>query len=83
MLKFSNLNILFKLILKKIRLIVLKNQREENLSKVLIDIIIKNKKSNNVKILDYGSGFEPRVAHLIKTGLIKNKIKSRINCLDL
>ena len=83
MLKFFNFNILLKLILKKIRLIVLKNQREENLSKVLIDIIIKNKKSNNVKILDYGSGFEPRVAHLIKTGLIKNKIKSRINCLDL
>jgi hypothetical protein len=83
MIKFSKFNILLKLILKKIRSIVLKNQREENLSTVLIDVIIKNKKSNNIKILDYGSGFEPKVANLIKTGLNKKKIKSRINCLDL
>lgn len=81
--KFLNFNILFKFFLKKIRLIVLKNQREKNLSTAILDIIIKYKKSNNIKILDYGSGFEPKVAYLIKAGLNKGKITSKITCLDL
>lgn len=83
MMKFLNINILFKFFLKKIRLFVLKNQREKNLSTAILDIIIKYKKSNNIKILDYGSGFEPKVAYLIKAGLNKNKITSKITCLDL
>ena len=81
--KFLNFNILFKFFLKKIRLFVLKNQREKNLSTAILDIIIKYKKSNNIKILDYGSGFEPKVAYLIKEGLNKSKITTRITCLDL
>ena len=83
MMQFLNFNILFKFFLKKIRLFVLKNQREKNLSTAILDIIIKYKKSNNIKILDYGSGFEPKVAYLIKAGLNKNKITSKITCLDL
>jgi len=83
MMQFLNFNILFKFFLKKIRLFVLKNQREKNLSTAILDIIIKYKKTNNIKILDYGSGFEPKVAYLIKAGLNKSKIISRITCLDL
>lgn len=83
MLKFLNFNILFKIFLKKIRLFVLKNQREKNLSAAIVDIIIKYKKANKIKILDYGSGFEPKVAYLIKAGLNKSKVTSRITCLDL
>jgi hypothetical protein len=83
MLSVNKSNILFKFFLKKIRLFVLKNQREKNLSAAIVDIIIKYKKSNNIKILDYGSGFEPRVAYLIKAGLNKSKITSKITCLDL
>jgi hypothetical protein len=81
--KFFNFNYLLKFFLKKIRLFVLKNQREKNLSAAIVDIIIKYKKTNNIKILDYGSGFEPKVAYLIKAGLNKSKIISRITCLDL
>jgi hypothetical protein len=83
MISINKSNILFKFFLKKIRLFVLKNQREKNLSAAIVDIIIKYKKANNIKILDYGSGFEPKVAYLIKASLNKSKIISRITCLDL
>lgn len=74
---------MIKIFLKKFRLFFLQNQREIILSKTITNIIIKLKKSNNIKILDYGSGFEPKVASFIKKNLDKNKIKNKITCLDL
>jgi hypothetical protein len=81
--QFFKFTVVIKFFLKKIRLLFLQNQREENLSKTIVNIIIKLRKYNNIKILDYGSGFEPKVAHFIKKNLDKNKIKNKIICLDL
>ena len=73
---------MIKIVLKKFRLLILQNQREIKLSLIFTNLIKKYRTSKNLRILDFGSGFEPRIASYIKSALEK-EIKIEITCLDL
>ena len=56
------MNKLIKYLLKYLRKIVLRSQREKKLAKVISEEILLIKKNNKeINILDYGSGFKPLV----------------------
>jgi hypothetical protein len=73
---------LIKFFLKIIRLSILQNQREIKLSLIFSHLIKKYKTSNSLRVLDFGSGFEPKIASYIKSTLEK-EIKIEITCMDL
>ena len=63
---------LFKKILKFSRNKILGDFRSKKLSNIIINKILKyNKNKKNIKILDYGSGFQPRVIFFIHEKLRK------------
>ena len=63
---------LLKSFLKNLRKIVLNGQREKELANQFINLIKENITGNKVKILDYGSGFQPKVIQLIRTEMEKD-----------
>ena len=73
---------MIKFFLKRLRLLILQNQREIKLSLIFNYLIKKYRTSRNIRILDFGSGFEPRIASYIKSTLEK-EIKIEITCIDL
>ena len=73
---------MFKKSLGKIRAIILKNTREKKLSKYLNEIICEYHKKKNIKILDFGSGFQPKVAFYLHNHLKNNKKNAQIDCYD-
>lgn len=74
---------LLKLFLKNLRIFVLRGQREKNLADVLSKLINDNFKDKKIKILDYGSGFEPKVIQFIYEGLSAKGIECTAHCYDL
>ena len=72
-----------KYLFKVFRKIILGEQREIKLAYELAEIIKIYSKKSHIKILDYGSGFEPKVAKLIESELLNKQIKCDIHCLDL
>ena len=52
---------MLKKLLSFIRSTFLQDLREQRLSEYFSEIIIRNKPSDNLNILDYGSGFHPKV----------------------
>jgi len=72
-----------KYLFKVFRKIILGEQREIKLAYELAEIIKNYSKKSHIKILDYGSGFEPKIARLIKSELLNKQIKCDIHCLDL
>ena len=72
-----------KLVLKKLRDIVLGDYRSKRLSSIIVEKILKYNKQNNIKILDYGSGYQPRVVFIVYEELVK-KYKKKIifDCYD-
>ena len=72
-----------KYLFKVFRKIILGEQREIKLAYELAEIIKNYSKNSHIKILDYGSGFEPKIARLIETELLNKQIKCDIHCLDL
>ena len=73
---------LLKSFLKNLRKIVLNGQREKELANQFINLIKENIKENKVKILDYGSGFQPKVIQLIRTEMEKDNISFEAHCYD-
>ncbi len=74
---------ILKLLLKKLRNIVLGDYRSKRLSKIIVEKIIKYNKQNNIKILDYGSGYQPRVVLIVYEHLVKKyKKKVEFDCYD-
>lgn len=74
---------MIKIFLRKLRILMLQNQREEVPSKEITKTILSYDKKN-IKILDYGSGFEPKVASLIYQKLKKSGVnRIQIDCYDL
>ena len=75
---------LFKKILKFSRNKILGDFRSKKLSNIIINKILKyNKNKKNIKILDYGSGFQPRVIFFIHEKLRKKlNLKIEIDCYD-
>ena len=75
------------MILQKFKIfrdLLVRNRYEAILSRSIFDIILKNlQNKNNIKILDFGSGFEPTVTQLIKNKLLTKSITSTIHGYDL
>ena len=72
--------ILNKSIQKKLRQFILGGSRERKLSHLYYNIINKEK-FKNIKILDFGSGFNPIIAKSLYKRLVK-KQKVEIDCFD-
>tara|TARA_Y100000590_G_C15722781_1_gene1014075 strand:+ start:929 stop:1600 length:672 start_codon:yes stop_codon:yes gene_type:complete len=73
---------LIKSFLKRLRKKVLKTQREKVLSEKYFNIIKGLKFKKNIKILDYGSGFEPHIIFNLSKRLKKSSYNSKIICAD-
>jgi len=68
---------------KILRRILIGSYRQERISSEICKIIVEMKPKNNIRILDYGSGFfKPSLAKLIHENLKKEKIISNFICLD-
>ena len=73
---------LIKLVLKTFRTIILSDFRENQLSEYFANIIFKNVNSKNIKILDFGSGFNPKVILKLEDKLSTLGYESKIHCVD-
>ena len=74
---------MIKILLKKIRNIIIGDFRSKRLANLVIKKIIKYNKKKNIKILDYGSGFQPVLIFIIYEKLTKiYKKKIIIDCYD-
>ena len=73
------INKILKFSLKKLRDFTVNNFREKTLSEIIVKIILKY--SNNketIRIIDYGAGFEPKIAFCVYD-ILKKKYKIDIN----
>ena len=74
---------MIKILLKKLRNIILGDFRSKRLANLVIKKIIKYNKKKNIKILDYGSGFQPVLIFIIYEKLTKIYKKNIIiDCYD-
>ena len=74
---------MIKILLKKLRNIIIGDFRSKRLANLVIKKIIKYNKKKNIKILDYGSGFQPVLIFIIYEKLTKIYKKNIIiDCYD-
>ena len=74
---------MIKKILKKMRDLVVEDFRSKILSDLIVNKIIKYNKQKNIKILDYGSGFQPNVIWFVYDKLTRvYKKKVIVDCYD-
>ena len=74
---------MIKKILKKMRDLVVEDFRSKILSDLIVNKIIKYNKQKNIKILDYGSGFQPNVIYFVYEKLTRvYKKKVIVDCYD-
>ena len=73
---------LTKLLLKKLRTKFLREKREKILSEKYFNIIKTLKLKKNIKILDYGSGFQPIIILNLIKKLKKSGYNSKVICAD-
>lgn len=59
---------------KIFRDVLVRKTYEETLSSCISSLVIKNIKKNKVKILDFGSGYEPTVMQLVRKKLLPHNI---------
>jgi len=71
-----------KKFLGNFRKVILQNVREKVLAEEYFKIIKNLKIKKNIKILDYGSGFEPEIILNLYTILKKKNFKPEIICCD-
>lgn len=77
------MNILFKNLIKFMRHLAVGDYRSKKLSEFIFFIILKFNKKKNIKILDFGSGHQPRLIFFLKKQLIsKYKKNVSIDCYD-
>ena len=73
-----------KIFLKKLNLITVGNFRAKILSQMIVKIVLKHSnKKETIKIIDYGSGSQPKVIFYIYD-ILKNehKLNVKIYCYD-
>lgn len=74
---------LFKNLIKLLRNLAVGDYRSKRLSDLIFRIILKYNKKNTIKILDFGSGHQPRLIYFLKKKLISRyKGKIIIDCYD-
>ena len=74
---------LFKICLQKLRNLVLGDFRSKKLSQIIVNKVIKYNKQKFIRILDYGTGYQPKVAHFVYEQLVNvYKKKIIIDCYD-
>ena len=74
---------LFKICLQKLRNLVLGDFRSKKLSNLIVKKINKYNKKKFITILDYGTGYQPKVVHFVYESLVKNyKKKILVDCYD-
>ena len=73
---------LIKLVLKTFRTLILSDYRDKQLSKYFADIILDNISPYKIKILDFGSGFNPKVILKLENKLRTLGYESKIHCVD-
>ena len=74
---------LFKNFLKFLRNLAVGDYRSKKLSSLIFSIISKYNKKRTIKILDFGSGHQPRLIHFLREKLAsKYKKKIVIDCYD-
>ena len=74
---------MIKKLLKRLRDLVVGDFRSKILSDLIVNKIIKYNKQKNIKILDYGSGFQPNVIYFVYNKLTKvYKKKVVVDCYD-
>ena len=74
---------MIKILLKKLRNIIIGDFRSKRLANLVIKKIIKYNKKKNIRILDYGSGFQPVLIFIIYEKLTKIYKKNIIiDCYD-
>ena len=74
---------LFKIYLQKLRNYVLGDFRSKKLSQLIVKKIIKYNKKKFIKIVDYGTGYQPKVVHFVYEQLVKTyKKKIIVDCYD-
>ena len=75
---------MIKKLLKRLRDLVVGDFRSKILSDLIVNKIIKYNKQKNIKILDYGSGFQPNVIYFVYNKLTKvYKKKVVVDCYDI
>jgi hypothetical protein len=79
----SEKNFFIRTLIKNFRYFFLRDSREENLSTLFSNIILRNIKKKKIKIIDYGSGFQPYVSYKLYEKLKKQSIYSQFLCLDI
>ena len=73
---------LIKLILKFFKTYLIGNLREENLALYFSNLITENTKSDEIKIIDFGSGYDPSVISNLQNILLSKNKKLKIKCYD-
>ena len=73
---------LLKLILKFFKTYLIGNLREENLALYFSNLITENTKSDEIKIIDFGSGYDPSVISNLQNILLSKNKKLKIKCYD-
>tara|TARA_B100000989_G_scaffold283016_1_gene248568 strand:+ start:4429 stop:5118 length:690 start_codon:yes stop_codon:yes gene_type:complete len=74
---------LLKYLIKFLRNLAVGDYRSKKLSNLIFNIISKYNKKKTIKILDFGSGHQPRLIYFLRKKLIlKYKKKIKIDCYD-
>ncbi len=74
---------IFKIFLQKLRNLVLGDFRSQKLSNLIVEKILKYNKKKKIRILDYGSGYQPKVVFFVYRDLVKKyKKKIEFDCFD-
>ena len=74
---------LLKYLIKFLRNLAVGDYRSKKLSNLIFNIISKYNKKKTIKILDFGSGHQPRLIYFLRKKLIsKYKTKIKIDCYD-
>jgi hypothetical protein len=74
---------IFKLFLQRLRNFVLGDFRSKRLSDLIVKKILKYNKKKKIRILDYGSGYQPQVVFFVYQDLVKKyRKKIEFDCFD-
>ena len=74
---------IFKIFLQRLRNLVLGDFRSKRLSDLIVKKVLKYNKKKKIRILDYGSGYQPQVVFFVYQDLVKKyKKKIEFDCFD-